>query len=172
MRIQQGPKSPRAVRGALHWADAAVLLAVGVVVLLVSLPRLREFALRENESDARALVARLGELASQGAPPSTLAETLERAPLLAQRLEDVAWLEHGALLRRHGYLFELVADGAGPRICAWPWEHRRTGCMAFRWSAAGVESHPNDAGAWSGLERRPSESSDARANAAWRPLAP
>lgn len=172
MKSQRAPKSPRAVRGALHWADAAVLLAVGVVVLLVSLPRLREFAVRENESDARALITRLGELAAQGPPPRSLAETLERAPVLSQRLEDVTWIEQGTLLRRHGYLFELVSDGAGARISAWPWEHRRTGCSAFRWSAAGVEMHPNLDGGWSGPGRRPSDAVGADSSASWRALEP
>ncbi len=164
-------KSTRSVRGALHWADAAVLLAVGVVVLLVSLPRLREFALRENESDARTLITRLGELAAQGSPPRSLAETLERAPVLAERLEDVTWLDGGALLRRHGYLFQLDRVDAGARITAWPWEHRRTGFSAYRWTAAGVEGHPNADGAWSGLLQRPGQGADP-SDAAWRRLTP
>ncbi|MCK6446249.1 MAG: hypothetical protein L6Q99_07650 [Planctomycetes bacterium] len=36
------------------------LFAIAAVVVVISLPRLREFALRENEADARALLARLG----------------------------------------------------------------------------------------------------------------
>lgn len=165
--------------GALHWADAAVLAAVGLVVLLVSLPRLREFALRENEADARTLVARLGELCSrelsapdasaQSASPASLSEMLARTPQLAARLEDAEWLEQGALLRRHGYLFELTVHESGAALVAWPWEHGRTGCRAFRWKTGAVEGHPNPAGAWSGLQAR---TADVLSADHWRPVAP
>lgn len=153
----------------MHWADAAVLAAVAVVVLLVSLPRLREFALRENEADARTLVARLGELCAQGAPPASLGEVLARAPLLAARLEDAEWLGGGAVLRRHGYLFELDSSVAQPIIRAWPWEHGRTGCRAFRWRTGALEGHPNLAGGWNGL---PPSAPDELSAAEWRPVAP
>lgn len=159
--------------GALHWADAAVLAAVAVVVLLVSLPRLREFALRENESDARTLLARLGELCTRESPVqdgqlATLTEVLARAPQLAARLDDAEWLQGGAVLRRHGYLFELEASAPTPVIRAWPWEHGRTGCSAFRWRMGALEGHPNPTGEWSGMASGEAELSPAE----WRPVTP
>lgn len=165
--------------GALHWADAAVLAAVGLVVLLVSLPRLRAFALRENETDARTLIARLGELcasdlatrdpsAREVGSLTSLSDVFARAPQLAARLEDAEWLEDGAVLRRHGYLFEFARHESGPVLFAWPWEHGRTGSRAFRWRMGALEGHPNSAGGWSGLHAR---SADALSAADWRPVA-
>lgn len=155
--------------GRLHWADAAVLTAVGVVVLLVSLPRLREFALRENEADARRLTARLGELCEspQTAPARDLGALLAAEQQLLTRLDDVDWLENGALLRRHGYLFGLASDGRS--IVAWPWEHGRTGLSAYRSSREKLEGHPNPGGAWSGLASPPRPSDD---DPLWRTVAP
>src|SRR5258708_37150946 len=51
---QAGPeaKSAPVVRSGLSFGDGAVLGLVALVVVLVSLPRLRRFALRENETDA------------------------------------------------------------------------------------------------------------------------
>jgi hypothetical protein len=151
----------------LHWADASVLLAVAVVVLLVSLPRLREFALRENEADARTLVARLGELCARETHAGSLAQALEREPQLVARLDDAEWLDQGRVLRRHGYLFELDASRRPARVLAWPWEHGRTGLRAFRWEAGVLQIHSNRAGAWSGAQAPPLE--DASGDG-WRPV--
>jgi hypothetical protein len=161
-------RSARSRRGRLHWADAAVLLAVGVVVLLVSLPRLREFALRENETDARTLVTRLGEVCAREMSAGTLAQALEREPQLVARLDDAEWLAQGRILRRHGYLFELDASRTPARVLAWPWDHGRTGFRAFRWEAGALEGHSNPGGAWSGVEAPPFEGTGPEG---WRPLA-
>jgi hypothetical protein len=153
----------------LHWADAAVLTAVGVVVLLVSLPRLREFALRENEADARRLTARLGELCerAQAAPVRDLGALLASEQQLLQRLDDADWLADGAVLRRHGYLFGLAPDGQS--VVAWPWEHGRTGVQVYRSAHEKLEGHPNPGGAWSGLASPPQQAGD---DPLWRPVAP
>ena len=45
--------------------DALTLAAVALVVLLVSLPRLEDLAIRENEADAARLAKRLGALAGE-----------------------------------------------------------------------------------------------------------
>jgi len=141
-------------------ADAATLAAVAGVVLLVSLPRLRDFALRENESDARQLVRRLVQLvedpaAADGTP--TAGELLRARPRLARELNDLEVLEGGRTLRRHGYLFEVVpaAGGSPAAVRAWPWKHGRTGRRAYlAVPGEGLYAHQNPEGRWTG-ERRP-----------------
>jgi hypothetical protein len=147
--------------------DGLTLVAVGVVVLLVSLPRLREFALDENEGDARRLVAHLGELlahpvrAAESPEPevSNVEQLVHASRDLARQLDDAEFLEQGRLLRRHGYLFELtprVDEGSATGVRAWPWHYRQTGLSAFAWTPdAGLQRHANDGGLWSGPEQPP-----------------
>lgn len=140
-------------------------MAVVLVLIVVSVPRLRGLALRENEADARAtaqLLARtLAEhLAGGGAAPE-MAQLLA-TPELAS-LSDAELLD-GRVLRRHGYLFELTrlfapADatwGAGERgldaVRAWPWAHGRTGRRGYLVLADGTRlEHPNHPPRWQGL---------------------
>jgi hypothetical protein len=129
--------------------DALTLAAVALVVLLVSLPRLRDLALRENEADAAWLARRLGELSVQDEAP-TLGELFGRQGSLRRLAEDAELIEGGRVLRRHGYLFELLP---GPRraVRAWPWEAGRTGRVALLWTPeVGLVGHPNHDGRWSG----------------------
>jgi len=169
-RRLDGAALPAAARrGRLRVLDGLTLVAVGVVVLLVSLPRLREFALDENEGDARRLVAHLGELLShpvQAADaPAEQASNVEQlvhgSRDLARQLDDAEFLEHGRLLRRHGYLFELTPraqPGAATCVRAWPWHYQQTGLSAFAWTPkAGLQAHANDGGLWSGPEQPPNE---------------
>jgi hypothetical protein len=138
--------------------DVATLAAIGLVVLLVSLPRLEAFALRENEEDALALVARLGPLAdaSRG---QNVRELVEGDAPLRRQLDDVEFLDGGRLLRRHGYLFEALAAeparAAGTNVRAWPWKYRKTGFAAFAWSRRSVVADANSKGDWSGPESPP-----------------
>jgi len=156
-------------RGAMRWGDVVLLLAVGAVVLLVSLPRLREFALRENESDAQSLLQRLGEAWSQDAyAAESVRGLLEATPSMEQRLEDVELLQEGRLLRRHGYLFELRRTDAGVCAEAWPWEHGRTGLAAYRWTPEGLAATPNSEGGWSGVDR---SAAPDLGGVEWRPVA-
>jgi cytochrome c-type biogenesis protein CcmH/NrfG len=137
-------------------ADAATLTAVVAVVLLVSLPRLRDFALRENESDARQLVQRLAELVADPAPASatpTAGELLQARPQLRRELNDLELLEGGRTLRRHGYLFQVVpaVSGPAPAVRAWPWKHGRTGRRAFlAVPGQGLFASANQGGHWTG----------------------
>jgi hypothetical protein len=147
-----------------------MLIAIGLVVLLVSLPRLREFALRENEEDARVLVQRLAALASnevQAAERVSVESLLSADPNAARQVDDAEFLDGGKLLRRHGYLFEVGPSVDGTLVRAWPWEWRKTGSSAYVWtSKQALVAHPNDEGRWSGLSTRPRWSSDP----AWRDL--
>lgn len=139
----------------------ATLFAIAAVVVVISLPRLREFALRENEADARALLARLGAaleahaaerplatepalavvdlLETGGASRGAASDVVPSGPLTSSAnpahprgLADAELLDGGRLLRRHGYLFD-VASGPDHRIVvrAWPWHAGRTGQRAF-----------------------------------------
>jgi hypothetical protein len=138
--------------------DVLTLCAVALVVLLVSLPRLQDLAVRENESDARWLAGRLAELGQRsGAPPGDIRALLDSQPALTRLLDDAEYLEGGRLLRRHGYLFELVADAGARGECsiqavrAWPWRFERTGRRAYLWRCGEpLRAHENPGGLWSG----------------------
>lgn len=146
-------------------ADVLTLVAVGLVVLLVSLPCLRDFAVRENEREARALLPRLAGLA--GAEPATLALALDPVldpvldigrlfaarPVLAAGLPDARAGDDGRTLRHHGYVFAgLRADSLDHvALLAWPWDHGRTGEQAYLFvPGRGLFEHPNAEGRWSG----------------------
>jgi hypothetical protein len=129
---------PRARHG-LRAIDLLTLSLIVLVVALVSLPRLFDFARRENEEDAVWLVrAALEELGSIGAEtrtasarPATLGELFARSPRLARQFRDRRLLEGGRLVHHHGYLFELVTEAGGERVLGWPTHHGRTGVAAL-----------------------------------------
>lgn len=138
----------------------ATILAVVAVVFVVTFSNLRGMALRENESHAEALLRAFGELLT----PEVLADAPRdlQAWSAAQQgfdheLTDAHWVgDDGALLLRHGYLFEWRPSATGPLLVAWPTEHGLSGRRAFLWSPdGGVVTLPNEARAWSGMERRP-----------------
>jgi hypothetical protein len=143
----------------LTFVDTATLALIAIVVVLVSLPRLRRFALRENETDAIAMlrvlavdaVANREALAEGGLSALLAASTHHRV-----RLEDVEVLGDGRL-RRHGYVFESVRGAEGRSVLlAWPWEHGRTGLAAFATEPGGlVFGLPNGDGRISGLDHPP-----------------
>ncbi len=151
-------------RGGLRLSSAAMLVAIGIVVLLVSLPRLREFALRENEEDARALVKRLAGLATrevQAAEKPSIEFLLASDPAAKRQLDDAEFLDGGTRLRRHGYLFEVGDAADGIYVRAWPWEWRKTGTSAYAWTPAqDLVAHPNAEGRWSGPQAPPSLNGD------------
>ena len=139
--------------------DVAVLALIGLVVVLVSLPKLRHFALHENESDAIRAVRVLGddaldheELFASG----RLAALVDAVPGRRRHLEDLETLPDGKL-RRHGYVFEWIeGEDGGTAIVAWPWEHGRTGLAAFAVEPGGlVFGLPNGDGRISGLDHPP-----------------
>lgn len=158
-------------RSGLSRLALASLVAVGCVLVLVSLPELAGFALRENERDAvataRALASALGKDPSESLDLRALVESAR----LARQMEDAEFLEDGRLLRRHGYLFELVElDSPIQRasllpptapmraVRAWPWEEGRTGSAALIALEDGaLFGHPNATDLFDGLERRPGD---------------
>ena len=152
LRVESGTGARR-VAG-LRWVDHAMLLAIGIVVLIVSLPRLRAFALRENERDAVRMLRLLSAdavrhpeaLASGGLGALLAASSAHRV-----RLEDLEVLDRGRV-RRHGYLFDAVEAPDGTWVLrAWPWDHGHTGLGAFRATPDGrLHGTPNERGSISG----------------------
>jgi hypothetical protein len=163
----------RDARRGLSFADHATLVLIGLVVVLVSLPRLRRFALRENESDAARMLRVLwteAEVQGVSLHPGILGALFGPGTGLQNRSEDVELLEDGRLCR-HGYLFDVVESAGGETfISAWPWEYGRTGLGAFAIGASGgVLAHENANGGLSGPLRAPSgtELADTRG---WRTM--
>lgn len=143
------------LRGALE-SPRLLLLAVGTVVVLVTLPLLRGLVVRENERDAlRALRLFGGEVFAadpRAAQPADLASCVEAAPELLRRLPDTRVLDDHGRLFHHGYLFELGTDPSGERVLrAWPSSHGDTGYAAFLLGADGrLRGHANAAARWDG----------------------
>lgn len=170
----EGTDATRSLRS----SSRLLLIAVGAVVVFVTLPLLRGLALKENERDALRVLELVGSevFAAEVAAPG-FDELLESRSELARRLPDTRLLAEGRLMFHHGYLFEIFRqpDG-GHELRAWPLRHGETGLGAF-WSPGPgrVLGHPNRAAAWSGLGGAPeltTESSPASPgnNAGWRPL--
>lgn len=152
------------------------LAAVLALLVVVSLPRLRGLALRENEVDARGTVQLLAR-ALASLPPGERDVDLEQVAQrtrLVRALHDAEWLEDGRVLRLHGYLFELCAapaplqaaglalslartapePSAALAVRAWPWS-AGTGRAAFLAHSGALFLHTNEDGRWQGLTHRP-----------------
>lgn len=159
----------------LSWIDRLTLAAIGVVVVVVTLPVLRGFGLRENERDAlrmlRVLAAEpargLEASAVPGTAQASLAALAATDRVLQKRLEDLEMLPDGRL-RRHGYLFDVSTLGPGePMLRAWPWEHAQTGRGAFVWTPRrGILGYGNSEGRFSGPDGAP-EAADVLAGDGW-----
>ncbi|MEM7309752.1 MAG: hypothetical protein AAF682_23960 [Planctomycetota bacterium] len=142
-------------------AGVVTVLAIMTVVVLVSLPRLHDFALRENESDAAVLTRLLGQGLVQHAEPGADLHDLAERMGLDPRRDDLEWVESGRLLRHHGYLFELVPGRGEAIVRAWPWTYGETGRTAFVFRAeGGVFGHDNPGGAWTGPAQPPALSAE------------
>jgi hypothetical protein len=135
--------------------QALTLAAVGVVLFLVSVPRVHQFALQDNERDAKSSLLTLfstvyadeGDRASRQIPAPEAWDQEVKC-----RLYDAHTSEGSALLQRHGYLLELAHRPDGSDFLrAWPTKHGATGRSAFLLdSERGLIEHENIDGAWSG----------------------
>jgi hypothetical protein len=163
----------RAAPHGLSLSDHVTLFLIGLVVILVSLPRLRRFALRENETDAAHMLRVLwNESESQAVTlhPGVLGALFGPGTGLQNRSEDVEVLDDGRL-RRHGYLFDVIETSRGGIfIGAWPWEYGRTGIGAFSIGGErGLCGNENVEGSFSGPDRPPS-SAELADDRAWRSM--
>ncbi|MFM7282165.1 MAG: hypothetical protein ACKO32_10340 [Planctomycetia bacterium] len=153
------PKHKIAAAIGLSVSDYLTLLLIGLVVMLVSLPRLRHFALRENELDAVAMLNALGEDMSEyseALPDGGVAALLAANSRHEDRFEDIEVLPD-MRLRRHGYLFDAVEPQPGQWVLrAWPWEQGRTGLGAFVYTPAhGLLGHANPDAQFEGEQSPP-----------------
>ncbi len=143
----------------LPLVDYLTILAIVVVVVVVTLPRLRGFAVRENETDAIHMLRALAMQPAQAGRDPTgndLAQLVARDSALRHRLEDIECLDDGSV-RRHGYLFDVTMLRPGePMLRAWPWNHGQTGKDAFVWTPQrGILWNANADGRFSGPENPP-----------------
>ena len=155
----QRPNATAASHG-LSLLDRATLAAVVLLVIVVSIPRLRDMAIRANESDARTALRWMGSwLAVPETAPAEFIHLVKERDNVKRRLPDARVLE--GTLSHHGYLFRLVEDADRTRaVVAWPLERGRTGNACYRLDERGLTrhvvgpdgSHPLEC-RWSGLDR-------------------
>jgi hypothetical protein len=142
-----------AFRFGAPWANACILAAVAAIVLAVSIPEIRAFVVRSNETDARTTLCKLGALVLDGEGFGSLGAALEGDGELGRWMQDARALESGALCF-HGYYYALSRKDGVDRVLAWPREAGNTGTVAFAYSTEeGLIGHPNGDDRWSGLER-------------------
>jgi hypothetical protein len=156
----------RPSRRGLVRPQAVLIGAVAAVVLTLTVSRLQLFAVYENERDAVALVEYIGEhLRTPAAAPIGgryhLQSEVARATVHVGNPADSQWLDDGRVLRRRGYLYDLVADESGALVLrAWPWRAGTTGVAAYAFRQGdGLLGHTNAPEVhtpWSGPDAAPS----------------
>jgi hypothetical protein len=137
------PQPNKSLLGRIKSLDLAILIGIVAVVVIVSIPRLSEFARHENEADAARLARRMARLFDleevRNSPPANTLELFERLPRDARRqFEDNSSLAQGRVLLRHGYYFEFVrpptfeGDTQGLlAVRAWPERPSRSPSACF-----------------------------------------
>ena len=128
------------------------LSAVAVLLFLVSVPRVHQLALQDNQRDAQSAVRALAKAAFPLSAPQSLS-SYELSLALSERLRDVRYHKDSGLIQRHGYLFEVSTGPKGRDLVrAWPVDHGETGIMAYVMNQdASLMTHRNSNAAWSGL---------------------
>jgi hypothetical protein len=134
--------------------SAYLLLALGLVVFVVSMPRFRAQVVRDNTLGARDMLLLVGEVAAERGHRDVVALLAEEASL-RHRLRDARPAATVGRMRLHGYLLDDVtlSDGA-PALAAWPLDYGRTGSDAWLCvDGEHIYRHSNG-GRWTG-EARP-----------------
>lgn len=163
------PQPARALagrRGRLSAYGWSALLCIVAIVAMVSLPRLREWGMRENAMDAARLAKLLAQSAAAqrsahpGAPAPPLREIVAADAGLQRALVDSEWMPRGEL-RCHGYLFALAQAQGASWLFAWPWTYAKTGRESLACGPDGaLRRNLNERGSYSGLERAPALGAD------------
>jgi len=133
------------------------LAAVAGVLFLVSVPRVHQLAVQDNERDAVAAVRFLITPVFGNevhAAPAELPPTKTLGEGLRSRLGDVNYDPSTRLIRIHGYLMDVGRDTRGQAVIrAWPASHGRTGFQAYLYEPTrGLLSHPNTMADWTGSD--------------------
>jgi hypothetical protein len=165
MRAPSHSASPS--RRGLARTHSIAIAAVAAVVVALTVSRLQLFAVYENERDAVTLLEYIGGQLGQPAVAAThgrydLRSEVARAKVHVGNPADSQWLDEGRVLRRRGYLYDLVPDQSGGwALRAWPFRTGTTGVAAYAFTTAdGLLGHTNGAGApgaanWSGPQSPP-----------------
>ena len=116
------------------------LSAGAVLLFLVSVPRVHQLAVQDNERDAKTTVRRAASLVLAG-DSQTIAEAHHSIKALCVELQtqliDVRYDSGAQLIRRHGYFIDLCRDGRGQELVrAWPVQCGRTGMRAYIYAPA------------------------------------
>ena len=147
----------RTSTGTLSRSGLASIGAVVSVVVVVSLPLLRRFALSENQIDALGVVRMLGRAAVVRAAdvPAVIGDLSLDGVGRGRALPRLESLDGGQLLFGNGYLFDLAIGEAGAAVRAWPLSYGNTGYSAFVYAPDGTLWRSANAPGWSGTERPP-----------------
>jgi len=147
------------------------LSAVAGLLFLVSVPRVHQLAVHDNQRDAMSAVLFLvppvfNDADLEAALPSN--ESLSQE--LGHRLSDVRYDSKSRLIRRHGYFLDVgLTPDRHEIIRAWPEQHGRTGVDAFFYDRSrGLLSNPNTSAAWSGADSIRPDGTEA----GWQPVSP
>ncbi len=131
-----------------------LLAAVGLVVVLISMPCLAQWAAVNNQEDAAKAVEVLGPLLAAAPPAHTLGTLMHSTSLLRHRFSDARLLGTGHMVEHHGYLLQRAEGGI---LFAWPRQSGRTGEAIYAWTSdAGLMTLTEGSGRWSGLDGMPS----------------
>ena len=85
--------------------------AVATLLFLVSVPRVHQLAVQDNQRDAQSAVRALAQEAFRGSTPGAM-DAQRLSLLLGERLRDVRYNDNSDLIQRHGYLFEVLSRRA------------------------------------------------------------
>ena len=102
----EAPASSASPRTTLAKSPPTTLLlaAVGLVVVLVSMPRLAQWAAAGNQADAAQAAQVLGPLLSAAPAAHTLGTLMRSTSPLRHRFSNARPLGAGYLVEHHGYL--------------------------------------------------------------------
>ena len=142
---------------------AYLLLALGLLVFVVTMPRLREHVVHGNTLEASESLLLVGEFAYERGHGDLLALLRDEA-FLRHRLRDARRSRGTGRLCHHGYLMDDTTLPDGQRaFSAWPIEYDRTGRDAWLVTQDGTLWRHANGGRWSG-ESRPLVRTDLRAD--------